>query len=266
MNLKWKSIIIAGGASGIGFHLAKTLVGQGANIALIDLKISDDVKQELQSINPGVQFSFHEIDIRDSKGVDQAVHEATKNIGTPDLAINSAGIQIAKTFLELPEEEFNRVVNINLLGSRNFAAAVLPLMKSGGQLALVASLAGLVTNYTYAAYCASKHGVVGLAGALRIEFKPRNIAISVICPPEILTAMVVEELKTMDPITKELKSFADTIPLESACDEMLKGISKKKFMIIPGAKARFTWRLSRWAPWLLENHTDKIVAKMFKQA
>jgi len=63
-------------------------------------------------------------------------------------------------------------VDINLKGSRNFAAAVLPHMASGSRLVLLASLAGLVGNYAYAAYNASKFGVVGLASALRIEYKP----------------------------------------------------------------------------------------------
>ena len=262
MKKSWKTVFITGGANGIGFELASMLLGQGANAAIFDLKISDDAKQALGSINKQAQLSFHECDVRDAEGLKKAVTDATAMIGVPDLAINSAGIQLAKTFLELTEEEYGRVVGINLFGSRNFAAAVLPVMKSGGQLAFIASLAGLVVNYTYAAYCSSKFAVVGLAGTLRVESKPKGIAVSVICPPEILTPMVVEELKTMDPITRELKSFADTIPLDTACAEMLKYLAKEKFMIIPGAKARFTWRLSRWLPGVLQRHIDSVVRKM----
>ena len=262
MKKNWKTVFITGGANGIGFELASMLLGQGANAAIFDLKISDEAKQKLSSINTQASLGFHECDVTDAQGLKQAVVEASEKIGAPDLAINSAGIQVAKTFLELTEEEFTRVVSINLFGSRNFAAAVLPVMKSGGQLAFIASLAGVVTNYTYAAYCSSKFGVVGLAGTLRIECKPMGIAVSVICPPEILTPMVVEELKTMDPITKELKAFADTIPLDSACAEMLEGLAKEKFMIIPGSKARLTWRLTRWLPGVLQWHMDKVVRKM----
>jgi short-subunit dehydrogenase len=164
--------------------------------------------------------------------------------------------------LDLSAEDFTRVVNINLIGSRNFAAAVLPHMKSGSRLAFVASLAGLISNYSYAAYNASKFGVVGLAGAIRMDCVARGIEVSVICPPEVKTPMVEEELKTMDPITNELKQVAGTLELDTACDEILAGLQKGDFYIIPGFRARMVWRLNRWFPGLLRRKTEKIILGM----
>src|SRR3546814_18372043 len=76
--------------------------------------------------------------------------------GAPQLAINSAGIIINKVLAETTAAEFSRVVDVNLNGSFNFAAAVLPTMGKGSRLALIASMAGLTSNYAYAAYGASK--------------------------------------------------------------------------------------------------------------
>src|SRR3546814_18443523 len=95
--------------------------------------------------------------------------------GAPQFAINSAGIIINKVLAETPAAEFSRGVDVNLNGSFNFAAAVLPTMGKGSRLALIASMAGLTSNYAYAAYGASKFGVVGLATTLRYEYEPLGI-------------------------------------------------------------------------------------------
>jgi len=263
-NLSWQRVYITGGASGIGMSLAKIMLANGANLAIFDIRISDEAKAELEQAknNPQQKVSFHTVDVTDSDAVVGEVLEASESIGKPDLALNVAGIQLAKTFEQLSAQEFERVVSINLFGSRNFASAVLPLMSSGGQLAFVASLAGLISNYTYAAYSASKFGVVALAGVLRQEYAVNGIKVSVVCPGEITTPMVIEELKTMHPVTKELKSLASNISLEQACKEIISQLQKGKFLIIPGFMARFTYWLNRLVPLCLFNKLiDNIIKK-----
>ena len=88
--------------------------------------------------------------------------QAAAALGAPELAINCAGIQRASPFEQLPAEHFEQTVAVNLVGSRHFAAAVLPHMVAGSRLALVSSMAGFAANYSYAAYSAAKFGVVGL--------------------------------------------------------------------------------------------------------
>ena len=259
MKSKWNTIYISGGGSGIGLYFAKKSAADGAKISIFDLRISEEVRLELTQLAGADALDFHELDICDSPVVSEAAEKSAVKLGGPDLALNCAGIQISKPFLELSSEEFNRVININLIGSRNFAAAVLPHMGRGSRLAFVASLAGVISNYTYAAYNASKFGVVGLAGAVRMDSIARGIEVSVICPPEVMTPMVEEELKTMDPITFELKQVAGTLDLDTACKEIFAGLEKGDFYIIPGFRARMIWRLNRWFPGLLRSKTDKII-------
>lgn len=265
MKNNWQTVFISGGGSGIGLYLAKLLLEQGSDIAIFDLRVNEKVKAELSRSHSKARFKCYEMDVCDADALNRAVCQAEAQLGAPGLAINCAGIQLANAFLDISSEDFARVVNINLLGSRNFAAAVIPRMNEGGQLAFIASLAGLVSNYSYAAYNASKFGVVGLAGALRIECKPRQIGVSVICPPEILTPMVERELKTMHPITRELKAVAGTIELDSACREMIAGLKKHKFYIVPGFKAKCVWKLNQWFPALLRRMTDNVVMKLATQ-
>ncbi len=158
-----------------------------------------------------------------------------------------------------------RDVEVNLIGSRNFSAAVLPLMTPGAQLALIASLAGLVPNYGYAAYSASKFGVVGLAGCLRLEYRPKGIDVCVVCPPEVETPMVTEERRSGDAVGLELKKFSGTLGLEEACEQILSGLAARRWMAVPGRRARLTRRLAQLAPALMRRTSDRMVRRALAQ-
>jgi 3-dehydrosphinganine reductase len=255
-----RTAYVTGGGSGIGLALAETLAMRGARVAAFDLKFSDDARRRLRKACP--EAMFLEVDVRDPAGVAAAVSKAVGQIGRPDVAINSAGVQVALPFLEISSERYDFVVDINLKGSRNFAAAVLPHMQSGGRLALVASIAGIVSNFGYAAYSSSKFGVVGLATALRIECKTREITVSVICPPEVETPMVEEERRTAPAITMQTKQFAGTVTLDDLCTQVMHGLERGRFMIVPGSwRARFTVFLGRTFPRLMASVTDNMIAK-----
>lgn len=255
-----ETVFISGAGSGIGLGLAGLLRARGARIAAFDLTISDAVRDRLAAGDASA-CSFHEVDVRDSEALARAAAAAAAELGPPTLAINCAGIQLAKRFDELSAEGFERVVAVNLVGSRNFAAAVLPHMRPGGQLALVASLAGFVPNYGYAAYNASKFGVVGLAGALRLECRPKGIDVSLIAPPEVETPMVDEERRTGDPVALKLKAFAGTLSAERACAEILRGIDRRRAVIVPGHRGRFTRRMALVAPGLTNAIADRMVRR-----
>ena len=258
--MQCNTAFLTGGGSGIGLALAETLAKRGARIAAFDLRFSDAARARLRAVCPAALFV--EVDVRDAEGVDTAVRKAVEQTGPPDVAINSAGVQVARPFLEISKERYDYVVDINLKGSRNFAAAVLPQMRSGARLAFVASIAGVVSNYGYAAYSSSKFGVVGLASALRIECKTRGIIVSVICPPEVETPMVEEERRTAPPITMQTKQFAGSVTLDDLCVQVMRGLDHGRFMIVPGSwRARFTVFLGRTFPRLMARLTDNMIRK-----
>ena len=118
---------VTGAGSGIGLALAEALAQRGARIAAFDLHFSDAARARLQQACPDVLFL--EVDVRDAAGMDEAVRNAVARIGAPDVAINSAGVLVARPFLEITSERFDFVIDVNLKGSRNFAAAVLPHMR-----------------------------------------------------------------------------------------------------------------------------------------
>lgn len=138
----------------------------------------------------------------------------------------------------------------NLELDTHVASAALQHMTAGSQLALVASMAGLTSNYAYAAYGASKFGVVGLATTLRYEYEPRGITVSCICPPEVVTPMVAYERSpgNADDISLMLKDITGSLELNAAVDSMLTQLDRGRWLIIPGAKAKAVATLYRFLP------------------
>ncbi len=265
MTLHWKGgkphcVFISGGGSGIGREFAHRLAQEGADVAIFNRKPAPAVIAELRklAVRADQQFKSYCADVSDDAGLNASIDQAVRELGAPDLAINSAGIQIAKPFGELPSSEFNQVIHINLIGSRNFAAAVLPHLRAGTHLVFVASLASLVGTYAYAAYCASKFGVMGLASALRIELKLQGIDVSICCPGEIITPLVHEERKTLHPISAALKDFAGHQEVEVACAQMLRQIARRKFEIVDGFMPRVTAWLARYLPGATRTVADAI--------
>lgn len=257
--------LVTGAGSGIGNRLAELLLTRGDQVIALDVKFTDAAREELAKIGPAVHFA--EVDVRDGDDVTAAVEAGVAAIGAPRLVINSAGVVIAVPFAETNEEAFRRVVDINLYGSRNVAAATLPHLKNGGHLVLIASLAGFVANYGYSAYCASKFGVVGLAEVLRLEEKPNGVDVSVVAPPEVMTPMVEEERRSGSRLTGELKQFAGSMELEPAAKAILKGIDDGGFLIIPSARGRSTRLLNRLTPLKLTHAiSDRLLRKAAKGA
>lgn len=265
--MKNKIVYITGAGSGIGQELAKRHVRDGANLALFDLRFSKEAKALLEQERQEQQqiIAYFEADVTKLDALDACAKNAEAQVGLPDLAVHCAGIQDARPFDEMNQQDFEKLVAINLFGSRNFAQACLPLLeknKKESQLVFVASMAGIVGNYGYAAYCSSKFAVVGLAQVLRLEYAPKGIRVQVICPPEVDTPMVHEEHKNIHPVTLKLKLLAGSLPLDYAVDGIMKGLSSKRFYIIPGKLARFTYWLSRLVPVSVSNSVvDRTVRK-----
>ncbi|MDX1735988.1 MAG: SDR family NAD(P)-dependent oxidoreductase [Halioglobus sp.] len=260
----WNTALVTGGGSGIGRRLAELLLARGVSVAVLDRDAPGEAAQQLQALaqrRPDTRCCYLQVDVTDAAGVVDAVNAAIAALGAPDLVINSAGVQDARPLAEQDAAAFRRLVEINLFGSRNVAAAVLPHMRPGAQLALVASLAGLVPSYAYTAYNASKFGVVGLAGALRLEYIASGIEVSVICPPEVNTPMVEVERRTLPPVAAKLKDTAGTLEVGPACDYMLRQLQRRRFLIIPGWRARQVARLARWMPWLMRYISESTVRR-----
>ena len=238
----WKHAVLTGGGSGLGLGLAVRLLKRGSDVSVLDLSVNDQNRAALDAAARAGngRWEFIETDITQEDRTRDAVARAVEQFGPPDLAINSAGIGLCKSFADMSGESFRRVIDINLIGSYNFAAAVMPHLTKGSRIALVSSMAGITSNYGYAAYGASKFGVVGLAKTLRYEYEPRGIGVSCICPPEVKTPLVTKERADGDPVALDLKLIAGSMEADPACDQMLAGLDAGRWQIIPGFAGKVT--------------------------
>lgn len=245
-----KHNLVSGGGSGLGLGLAKLLLRRGGKLSILDLQVNDDNRRLLDqsAAAGGGQWQYFQTDISDASQVDISVKAAVAAFGLVDVAINSAGIAINKRLENTSAEEFAKVISINLNGSFNFSHALLPVMQAGGRLALMASMAGLVSMYGYSAYSASKFGVVSLTQTLRQEFLGKDIKIICICPPEVKTPLVAAEKIHGDRVSIAMKQFLGSLEADEVCEQMLRGIDRGQKQIIPGGRAKATAVLSRHFP------------------
>lgn len=265
---KWKYrrpnvTYLSGGGSGIGLGFAQALLRDGSSVAIFDLQIGDDVLAQLQNAcaSNGQSVVFYPVDVTDPVALETAMTAAHARQGLADLAFNCAGLMRNAVFTELSFETFQLVINVNLIGSRNFAASALKRLSPKGHLVFMASLAGIVGSYTQSAYAASKFGVVGLAEVLRAEQKLQGIDVSVVCPGEIQTPLLDYERLHGSPVTRSLNSVAGVLTVDQAVAGILHGIQRRQFMITPGLKAKLIRAVGRKCTSLQRWIVDRNLAK-----
>jgi 3-dehydrosphinganine reductase len=245
-------IYITGGASGIGLETGRQLAALGAHIAILDFNPTDASLQSIEAArrSPQQRVTRYQLDIVDRQRVIAVVAQAASEFGPPDIVINSAGIAIAGEFTDLAIESFDRVMQVNLYGSRHICEAVVPFMRKrgSGQIVLVASMGGYVAIYGYTNYSTSKFAVRGFAEALHYELKPLGINVQCLCPGEVATPMVANEHETMHPATWAQKKLGGTISVETAVRDLIKGLRRGNPVIVTGGMSKAAFWINRLLP------------------
>ncbi len=265
-----KLVFITGGSSGIGLETAKLLAAQGAHIAIFSRsaerlkRAKDEIERSRRSDQQRV--TTMQVDVADNKQVKRKMAAAVKKFGVPDILITSAGVGHSDSFENIDYETFDRIMQINVYGTRNTIAALLPAMKKwGGHIVILASEAGLIGIIGYTAYGTSKFALVGFGECLRGEVKRHRIGVTVICPPEVETPLVDDEAKTMQPEAKAVKLLAGVLKPETVARSIVRGIRWNRFIVVPGLRAKFMYHAKRyspgWMPRLITDITAGIAAK-----
>ena len=205
-RLQGRHALITGGGSGIGASIALALVAQGARVTLLGRRF--DVLQALVQQHP---HSLHAVcaDVADASQVAAAFADAATHFGPISILINCAGQASSAPFLKTDMALWQQMLAVNLTGTFVCTQAVLPqMLQSGwGRIVNVASTAGL-TGYAYvAAYCAAKHGVIGLTKSLALEVAKKGITVNAACPGYTETDILRESIANV--VAKTGRSEAD---------------------------------------------------------
>jgi len=190
--LEGKTALITGAARGIGKAIALKFASEGANIAFTDLIIDDNAKATEQEIAAfGVKAKGFASDASNFEATKAVVAEIQKEFGRIDILVNNAGITKDGLLLRMSEEQWDRVIGINLKSAFNFTRNVVPVMFSqrSGSIINMASVVGVHGNAGQANYAASKAGMIALAKSVAQEMGPRGIRANAIAPGFIETAM-----------------------------------------------------------------------------
>lgn len=204
MSLKNKSIIITGAAMGLGLAAAKELAGRGANLTLVDFneKSLSEAQKEIQEEFPSVKIINVVGDASKEEDVKKYVDTTVKTFGRIDGLYNNAGIEGKQApMTEYDISIFKKVIDINLMGVYYGMRYVIPVMQRQkyGRIVNVASVGGLRGVMNQIAYVASKHAVSGMTKNAALEYGRDGIVTNAIAPGAILTPMVADAFKQVNP-------------------------------------------------------------------
>ncbi|MCD6423313.1 MAG: 3-oxoacyl-[acyl-carrier-protein] reductase [Elusimicrobia bacterium] len=209
MNLDGKIAVITGGAQGIGFAISQKLASLGVTSVIVDIQ-EDKAKDAAKRIcDSGFNSDWAVCDVSNFQQVSATFKEILDKHKKIDILINNAGITRDALFLRMSEDDWDKVLNINLKSAFNCTKAVIrSMMREGGVIINMASIVGQIGNIGQANYSASKGGLIALTKTLAKEFASKNIRVNAVCPGFIKTAMT-------DKMPEEAKQkFIESIPLK----------------------------------------------------
>ncbi len=192
MRLQQKTVVITGGANGIGAVTA-TIFGQhGANIAIADFdeKAGEAKVQALQAAD--VNAAFFKVDVSKNDDVKEMASQVLAKFGKVDVLLNNAGITKDAMTLKMKPEDFQQVIDVNLTGVFNCTQAFLPSMVAQGKGRIIntSSISGTGGNVGQANYAASKAGIIGMTKTWAKEFGRKGVTVNAVAPGFIATEMI----------------------------------------------------------------------------
>jgi len=256
--------VITGAASGLGAALARILAAEGWQLALVDLPAAERGLDSIVADCPeGITAGF---DVRDAAGW-TALHERLRAAWPAlDLLVNAAGVGATGEVGRLPESQWRRVVDTNLVGTALGCETFLPWLREHpgrSHLVNVASIAGVIAPPSLAAYAASKAGVIALSEAIAAECPARRPGVTVVCPGFFRSGLLDTWHFTAARESREARRRMNATRLDSAAvaSRVRRAIDRNERYVIEGLQARVLARLKRLAP----RTTTALLRRMYRR-
>ena len=248
--IQGKKALVTGAASGIGRSISLALAREGADLFLLDIdeeKLAS-VGEEVRTLGVGV--ISRPCDVAIAEQILEAVNTLQDMWGEVDILVNNAGILYYGRTEEMSEEQWDRLLAVNLYAPIRFVHLLLPLLRQRPEAHIlnVCSLAGLVPKRRLAAYQTSKFGLVGLSQSLRLEYSPKGVGVTALCPglvdTDLIDAGIERKWVTSKPRTP---SFLSVSPDRIAA-RAVQAIRKNQGLVVVPAYARLLWLFVRLFP------------------
>ena len=193
MRFQGKSVIVTGGASGIGKATAKQFASEGADVVIADVNpdgqaVAQQISQETQK-----SISFVQADVSKADDAERIIQETLRRHGRLDILHNNAGILVVGDVTTIPEADWNRCIDINLKSVYLVSRYAIPAMQQtgGGVIINTASTAGMSGGGGYSVYGASKAAIILLTQCMALDFATHNIRVNAVCPGPTATPMIL---------------------------------------------------------------------------
>lgn len=209
--LEGKNVVITGGSRGIGKGIAEVFAKQGANVAFTyssSVEAAEALEKELKNLQ--INAKGYQSNAADFEEAQELIKNILKDFGSIDVLVNNAGITKDNLLMRMNEEDFDKVIDVNLKSVFNMTKAVLrPMLKQrSGSVINISSVVGVKGNAGQANYSASKAGIIGFSKSMALELGSRNIRTNVVAPGFIETEMTAKlDEKTVD-------GWREAIPLK----------------------------------------------------
>ena len=192
LALQGRHAFVTGAGSGIGAAIARALAADGARVTLVGRR-SQPLEELAAEIGPGSSVAVADIDLTDPDAPPRALARARSAFGPVDILVNNAGQAPTAPFAKTSLEMWSYVLALDLTSVFQMTQLILPDLKArgpGARIVNVASTAGLIGYAYVSAYCAAKHGVIGLTRALALELAKTGVTVNAVCPGYTDTPML----------------------------------------------------------------------------
>lgn len=264
-------ILITGAASGLGLALATRYARSGDRVLLTDLDqgaLDTAVASIAAAAGEGVRERLGTLvlDVRDDDDWAAARERVQATWGGLDVLVNNAGVATGGRFEHLPVEDWDWILQINLMGVVRGCRTFVPLMREqgSGHLVNIASAAGLLNPPVMASYNVVKAGVVSLSETLRHELEPAGITTSVVCPTFFRTGLAGSFRTPDEAVRRTMEKLVtqSDVPADVIAGRIQAGVAAGRFLILTDREGKVAWAVKRFVPPLFRREARKGAARL----
>jgi NAD(P)-dependent dehydrogenase (short-subunit alcohol dehydrogenase family) len=268
-----RTAIVTGGASGIGRALAHELAVGGVHVVVADRQVAAAEQVAADIGGRGGSAVAAALDVRSADDFRALVEQTVARTGRLDYLFNNAGIAVGGLAAEFTPADWDDVIDVNLRGVAYGVCAAYPVMirQGFGHIVNTASMAGLTAPPLQISYTATKHAVVGLSKALRVEARRHGVRVSVVCPGAIRTPILGggafgRFTSGTDPAM--LAQMTDQMrPIDPAvlARRVLRAVARNRAIIVEPRRWRLLWYIERLSPALFERGTGVLMRRIERE-